>query len=36
MKKAYEDALKDKCVSAGGATMVSARLDEDGQGVFAK
>ncbi|OWZ64539.1 hypothetical protein AYX14_03932 [Cryptococcus neoformans] len=35
MKKAYEDALKDKNVSAGGATMVSARLDEDGQGVFA-
>ncbi|WVQ77656.1 hypothetical protein IAR50_007344 [Cryptococcus sp. DSM 104548] len=34
LKKAYEDALADKRVLGGGATMVSARLDEDGQGVF--
>ncbi|ODN73015.1 hypothetical protein L202_08413 [Cryptococcus amylolentus CBS 6039] len=34
LKKAYEDALADDRANGGGATMVSARLDEDGQGVF--
>ncbi|WVO14559.1 hypothetical protein L204_102194 [Cryptococcus depauperatus] len=34
LKQAYDNVIKDVSVNAGGATLVSARLDEDGLGIF--